>query len=121
MDKIIQQQNHFINFEPTNNFYLMEWIRKKIYKSNNLFDDETESDYKLSVLNNYYTNSGFKVIDQIYHGLLSYILYYNPDAFPILNIGSTFLVDILFKFDQMFFRNIIGKKFSFATLSILKK
>lgn len=124
IDKIYKSltiNGYFINFEPTNNNPILEWIRKKIYKSNDLFDEETESDYKLAILNQYYQKSGFTLSDQIYPGLLSYILYYNPDAFPMLNIGGTFWVKLLFNIDKLFFRNFIGKTFSFATLSLLKK
>ncbi|GFH91742.1 hypothetical protein IMSAGC002_03001 [Lachnospiraceae bacterium] len=59
---------------------------------------------------------------QQYHvGLLAYILYYNPDAFSILNIGNKKLVALLQKVDKIFYQNIIGQKLSFATFSILEK
>lgn len=112
---------YFINFEPTNDNSFLEWVRKKIYSSNDIFDDETESDYKLSLLNSYYCQAGFSIEDQIYPGLISYILYYNPDAFPFLNIGGSFFINLFFRFDKLFFRNKIGQKMSFATLSLLKK
>ena len=72
-------------------------------------------------LNALYLSGGFNIIDQFYPGLLSYILYYNPDAFSFLNIGNKLIVKALFTVDKYFFRNIIGRLFSFATLSILKK
>jgi SAM-dependent methyltransferase len=119
--KCLKKGGYFINFEPTNNNLFLELIREKVYKSNSIFDEETEGDYKLLDLNKFYKNAGFEIKDQIYPGLLSYILYYNPDAFPWLNIGGTKLVKLIFKMDKLFFRNFIGKKFSFATLSLLKK
>lgn len=112
---------YFICFEPTNNIFITRLIREKIYKSNSLFDSETEKDFSLISLNNSFKQAKFDVVDQIYPGLLSYILFYNPDAFPRLNIGGKFLVKALFNLDNFFFRNNIGKKLSFATLTLLRK
>ena len=112
---------YFINFEPTHNNNFYRYIRKKIYNKNKIFDSETERAFELNELNKMYANAGFEIIEQFFPGLISYILYYNPDAFPFLNIGSANLVKLLFNIDKLFIKNSIGKKFSFATLSILQK
>lgn len=111
----------FINFEPTQNLKLLKMIREYIYKRNKLFDDETEQAFDLHELNALFTRNGFEIVDQIYPGLLSYILYYNPDAFPFLNLGSERMVKALFNMDKLFIGNMIGRKFSFATLSLFRK
>lgn len=111
----------FINLEPTEGNRLFTYIRNLIYKTNDLFDAETERGFGLGELNAFYRSSGFDLVEQIYPGLSSYVLYYNPDAFPKLNTGPQWLVSMLFNLDKFFFRNSIGGFLSFATLSVLKK
>ena len=60
-------------------------------------------------------------VDEVYPGLLAYILYYNPDAFPALNIGGKFLVKGLFALDRLFWSGWIGRKLTFATMTIWKR
>lgn len=117
----LKKNGVFINFEPTQNFYLLKKIRQIIYSRNKLFDEETERAFDLSELNDAFLESGFKISKQYYPGLLSYTLFYNPDAFPLLNIGSPRLVENLFTLEKGLFTNWFGKTFSFATLSILTK
>lgn len=111
----------FINFEPTHNNFIFRKIRERIYKKNSFFDEQTERAFELNELNQIFLSNDFEIVDQIYPGLLSYILYYNPDAFPKLNLGSSLLVKALFSIDKLFFRNFGGKKFSFATLTLYRK
>lgn len=111
----------FISFEPTNNNCLIEKIRKVIYKNNSLFDAETESAFRLKELNEMFLKNNFKLIDQVYPGLLCYILYYNPDAFPYLNVGNPSIVGFLFNAEKRLYAHTIGRKLSFATLSLWKK
>lgn len=117
----LKQNGIFINLEPTQNFFVFKKVREIIYKRNPLFDEQTERAFDLVELNKAYQNSEFHTLKQFYPGLLSYILFYNPDAFPILNVGKPSLVDKIFNLEKLFFSNTIGKTFSFATLSILKK
>ncbi len=114
----LAEQGVFIVLEPTHDNIVFRKIRERIYNKNTLFDQETEKAFELKELNNLFLNNGYKLIDQIYPGLLSYILFYNPDAFPFLNIGGKTLVKLLFKMDSLFFRNYLGRKLSFATLSM---
>ena len=104
--------------EPTHDNFVFRKIRERIYNKNSLFDQETEQAFELKKLNSLFIDNGFKIKDQIYPGLLSYVLFYNPDAFPLLNIGKKGLVKFLFRLDSIFFRNYLGRKFSFATLSM---
>ncbi|WP_062053041.1 class I SAM-dependent methyltransferase [Aquimarina longa] len=108
----------FIVLEPTHNNIIFRKIRERIYNKNTLFDQETEKAFRLKELNDLFLDNGYNLVDQMYPGLLSYILFYNPDAFPFLNIGGKGLVKLFFKIDSFFFRNYIGKKLSFATLSM---
>lgn len=111
----------FINFEPTNNSKIIAKIREIIYKKNHLFDERTEHDFKLNDLNRFYRDAGMRVVEQFYPGLLAYVLYYNPDAFPKLNLGGKKTVETVFRFEHKLYKNFIGKKFSFCTFSILTK
>jgi SAM-dependent methyltransferase len=111
----------FINLEPTQNNAIFRAVRNHIYRRNNLFDAETERAFDLDELNDLFQRNGFELEDQIYPGLLSYVLYYNPDAFPKLNVGSERLVRLLAGVDRLFFRNWVGRTFSFATLSMWRK
>ena len=49
------------------------------------------------------------------------MLYYNPDAFGWLNRGGAGLVRACFLMDRPFMRGHIGRKLSFATLSLWRK
>jgi SAM-dependent methyltransferase len=118
--RAIKENGIFINFEPTNNFYFIGKIRNIIYRYNSFFDYQTEKGFNLSYLNSAYKKSGFSILKQIYTGLLSYIMFYNPDAFPWLDLGGKTLVKSFFNLDKLFIKNKIGKLFSFATLTALK-
>lgn len=111
----------FICLEPTHNNIFFKLIRNFIYRKNSLFDEDTEEAFDLKTLNQSFENNHFRISNQIYPGLLSYILYYNPDAFPLLNLGGRSLVKLLFNIDRLFFTNSVGKFFSFATLTNLTK
>jgi SAM-dependent methyltransferase len=111
------KNGHLIYFEPTHNNFLFKKIRERIYRKNPFFDDDTERAFELKQINQIFLNHKFKIIDQIYPGLLSY----NPDAFPFFNKGGEGLLKALFGFDKLFFRNFIGKKLSFATITLLQK
>lgn len=117
----LKEGGYFIALEPTQNNIFFKIIRDKIYSKNDLFDSETEKAYDLKTLNNHFEKNGFEIEKQIYPGLLGYILYYNPDAFPVLNKGSERLVNMVFALENFFYTNFIGKFFSFATMSLLKK
>jgi SAM-dependent methyltransferase len=120
MRSAIKDTGIFINFEPTHSCALTRCVRNRIYKRNSLFDADTERGFTLRELNGLYHDADFRIADQLYPGLLAYVLYYNPDAFPILNVGGSLLVKSLFGLDRAFFRTRTGRLMSFATLSILK-
>lgn len=111
----------FINFEPTYNCSAVWLVRKLIYRINHLFDENTERAFSFKELNAMYKKAGFKVKRQLYPGLLGYALWFNPDAFPLLNIGTEKTIRGLFKKEKKLYSNWFGKKFSFCTLSILGK
>jgi SAM-dependent methyltransferase len=111
----------FVNYEPTQNNFIFRAVRNYIYKKNDLFDAETERAFDLEPFNDMFRAAGLKIVDQIYPGLLAFILYYNPDAFPFLNVGGKGLVRFIFGIDKLFFRNVIGRKLSFATITLLRK
>ena len=112
---------YMINLEPTQNNPLYRWARNRIYRENELFDDETEQAFDLPELNALYRDAGLEIRDQMYPGLLAYIMYYNPDAFPALNIGSSKSVRTLFTLEKSFYRSWPARIFSFATLTLLQK
>lgn len=119
--RALKSGGYLINFEPTHNNWIFRKIRENIYHQNNFFDQETEQGFELDELNAVFKNSGFKLIDQVYLGILAYILYYNPDAFPKLNLGGGGIVKTLFNLEKNFYRGYLARKFSFATLTLWKK
>jgi len=117
----LSKEGYMIIFEPTQNNFLLRFIRDKIYRKNEIFDSDTEKAFDLCALNESFRKNKLKIEKQIYPGLLGYILYYNPDAFPLLNIGGRLFVEIIFNVDKYFYRNFIGKCWSFATMTLLKR
>jgi SAM-dependent methyltransferase len=117
----LNDDGYFIYFEPTHNNILFKKIRERIYRKNAFFDNDTERAFELDQINDTFERHNYNLIDQIYPGLLSYVLYYNPDAFPLFNIGGKWLVRLIFNIDRLFFRNFIGRKLSFATMSLYQK
>jgi len=117
----LRPKGYFLSFEPTQHNWLARRIRRRIYEKNDLFDEDTEQGFEYRDLDRYFRASGYEKVDEVSPGLLAYVLYYNPDAFPALNIGGKFLVKLIFAVDRMFWRNAIGRKLSFATIGLWKK
>lgn len=118
LGKSLRVGGYFLSFEPTHNNWFARRIRQIIYKSNILFDADTEQGFEYRDLDRYFKSAGYRKVDEVYPGLLAYVFYYNPDAFPVLNVGRTFLVKSLFAIDSLFWDNLIGRKLSFATMSL---
>jgi len=116
--KSLAENGFCINFEPTSNCFINREIRSFIYGKNSFFDEENESGFELEDYNRLFEQTGFRLKKQIYPGLLAYILWYNPDAFPFLNIGGPGLVRTLFSLEKHLYKRFIGKKLSFCTLSL---
>jgi SAM-dependent methyltransferase len=110
-----------INFEPTHGNALFKRAREFIYRRNTLFDARTERAFAVPELVAMFERAGLERLDLFHPGLLSYVLYYNPDAFPALNLGGARLVRLTFALDRVFVRNAIGRILSFATLSLWRK
>lgn len=118
LSKNLRKNGFFISFEPTHNIFITRAIRNRIYQANRIFDPDSEQGYEYQNLQEYFTSAGFVKVDELYPGLLAYVLYYNPDAFPFLNIGSKALVDWVFWIDRFFWSNAVGRSLSFATLTL---
>lgn len=112
---------YFLNFEPTQNCWATRVVRNRIYKRNALFDEQTEQGFDLENLNCIFSNAGFEKVRQVYPGLLAYILYYNPDAFPAFNLGGASFVRSAFCIDKLLWRTWLAKKLSFATITLWRK
>lgn len=119
--KCLRPGGYFLSFEPTHHNFLSRHIRQRIYDSNDLFDEDTEQGFEYSDLDRFFKNAGYEKVDEVYPGLLAYILYYNPDAFPALNIAGKSLVKSIFTFDRLIWGNFIGRKLSFATMSLWRR
>lgn len=119
--KSLRKNGIFINLEPTHNNMFFKYIRESVYKKNSLFEENTERGFSLFEYNQMILNAGFGIKKQFFPGLLGYVLYYNPDAFPFLNIGTSLIAKLLSKFDWFLGTTWIGRKFSFATWSIAFK
>lgn len=110
-----------ISLEPTDNNGLTALIRSVIYKKNHIFDEQTERAFSLKELRKIYHDAGLMVYRQYYPGLFGYVLYYNPDAFPALNIGNKRMVRTVFHAEKYFYDSFLGRLFSFCTFTVLKK
>ncbi|QEM69136.1 class I SAM-dependent methyltransferase [Geobacter sp. FeAm09] len=111
----------FLNLEPTHNNRLWRAVREKIYKDNAIFEENSERAFTLQEYNTCLTANNFRILDQFYPGLLGYVLYYNPDAFPALNIGPPGLARMLAGLDLRLGTGAFGRIFSFATWTIAEK
>ena len=121
LKKSLRPGGYFLSFEPTHNNWLTRRVRKQIYKSNDLFDNDTEQGFEYRDLDGLFRNTGYTKVDEVYPGLSAYVLYYNPDAFPWLNVGGAFFVKMLFFFDKMLWSRWLGRKLSFATISLWRR
>ena len=108
----------FINFEPTHGNTITQKVRERIYKKNELFDEETERAFSVKEWRHMFEQVGLEGHCVLFPGLLSYVLYYKPDAFPILNDGSLWLVNATFALDRIFFGTILGQWLSFASFGV---
>ena len=111
----------FVNFEPTHNNVLLRKVREFIYKRNSLFDDDTEHGFTTSELNSLMGKYNLTPSFQFYPGLLAYILWYNPDAFPLLNFGTTKATQKLIGLEKKLWTSSFARSFSFATFSCYQK
>lgn len=112
---------YFISLEPTDGNPVLAGVRRWIYRRNKLFDEETERSFPMAEYRAMFDSAGLHLVDDFYPGLLAYVLYYNPDAFPLLNIGGPGLVRALWTLERPFRRGAFGRVFSFATLSLWRK
>jgi SAM-dependent methyltransferase len=110
-----------ISFEPTFGNPLTRKVRERIYARNSLFDATTERSFAVEELLRMFDEAGLEPVDILFPGLLSYVLYYNPDAFPRLNVGGPRMVRLTFALDRLLFRSTLGRWLSFATLSIWRR
>lgn len=117
----IRPGGYFINLEPTSGNWLFKTVRELIYNRNSLFDAQTERGSGIDELFGMFERAGLSRADVTYPGLLAYILYYNPDAFPFLNIGGARTVKTIYGIDRLFTRTSVGRALSFATLSLWRK
>lgn len=108
----------FINFEPTHGNPLTRRIRERIYAKNELFDEQTERAFAVEELLGFFRSAGLDHVNTIWPGLLAYVLYYNPDAFPALNRGSVKTLERLWSLERPFVATRLARAVSFATLTI---
>lgn len=111
----------FINFEPTHGNPISKLVRQYIYKKNAIFDDDTERDFSVKELESFFKEAGLTSQFKFYPGLLAYILYYNPYAFPLLNKGSEKTVEKIFNLEKVFYETFVGRCLSFCTLTVWRK
>jgi SAM-dependent methyltransferase len=111
----------FLNLEPTHNNVLWQTVRTKIYSENAIFEENSERAFTLKEYSDCLASNGFAVEDQFYPGLLGYVLYYNPDAFPMLNVGPPAMAKALAWLDLRLGTGSIGKYLSFCTWTIARR
>jgi SAM-dependent methyltransferase len=111
----------FLSLEPTHGNPVFKRIREHIYKRNALFDETTERAFSVPELFGLFEAAGLDLVDAVHPGPMSYVLYYNPDAFPALNRGGQGVVRALYALDRCLARTRPGRALSFATLSLWRK
>lgn len=111
----------FISLEPTAGNPLFARVREAIYRRNPLFDAETERGFGMAELTGLFERAGLVCEDICHPGLLAYVLYYNPDAFPRLNRGGPGLVRAIYALERPFLRTSLARWLAFATLSVWRK
>ncbi len=121
ISKSIKKGGYVINFEPTFELKFIESIRSRIYKSNNFFDENTEKDFNLIELNNKFKKNNLKLVSNVRVGYLAYILFYNPDAFPLISFLPKIFVKFFFFIDRIISNIKFLNKCSFATISLYRK
>ncbi|HTN63504.1 MAG TPA: class I SAM-dependent methyltransferase [Devosia sp.] len=112
---------YFIAFEPTHANPVYKRVRDRIYAKSDFFDDETERAFHVKELWSFFADAGLVHERDLNFGLSAYTLYYNPDAFPLLNKGPEWIVKALWGVDRLFAHNAVGRFFSFATLTLWRK
>lgn len=117
----LKSGGYFINLEPTNGNPFFRVVREGIYKRNPIFDSETERAFSVKELNGFFLNNGFEIAIQMYPGLLSFVLYGNPYAFPKLNLGGERTVKFITAMEKWAWGIGITKIFSFLTATLYKK
>lgn len=111
----------FINFEPTHNNFIYKKIREWVYERNAIFDEGTEHDFSTQELESFFVDAGLKNIYWHNAGLAAYTLFYNPYAFPWLNLGGEGFVRFMYSLDELVSDSFLGRKLSFATMSAWHK
>jgi SAM-dependent methyltransferase len=121
LGKALRPGGYFLSWEPTHGNRLFKAVREGIYRRNAIFEPTTERAFGVGELFAMFEQAGFRLIDALYPGLLAYVLYYNPDAFPRLNVGTPRLVRWLWKLERPFMRTWLARKLSFATLTLWQR
>lgn len=121
MSQALKDNGILINYEPTHNNFIYRKIRERIYNKNKLFDETTEKGFSTNELNSLMLSANLIPRTQLYPGLLAYVLWYNPDAFPMLNRGSAMFVKSILALERKLYSTGFARYFSFTTLGCYQK
>lgn len=121
LSKGLKPGGYFINFEPTEGNAIIKLIRQVIYKKNTVFDQETERAFSVNELKNMFQSATLSLHYEMHPGLLGYVLYYNPYAFPALNLGTKNTVHSIYKLENRLYDKNLTRYVSFCYLSVWKK
>lgn len=114
----LKPEGYFVNLEPVHNNLLWKKIRESVYTKNGLFDERSEEGFTTRELEMMAVQAGLSPAAQTFPGLLSYILWYNPDAFPWLNHGPLWIAKKLINLESVVWQTGFARYFSFADLSV---
>lgn len=121
LGRALRPGGYFLSWEPTHGNRLFKAVREAVYRRNAIFEPTTERAFATRELFSIFERAGFRLVDALHPGLLGYVLYYNPDAFPRLNLGTPRLVRGLWRLERPFMRSWLARKLSFATLSLWQR
>lgn len=121
LSRALRSGGYFLSWEPTHGNALFKAVRQSIYKRNPVFEATTERAFGTRELLSIFEQAGLRLIDVMYPGLAGYVLYYNPDAFPRLNVGTPRMVQGLWRIERPLMRTALARSLSFATLSLWQR
>ncbi len=110
--KSLKKGGYFLVSEPCNDFWLVRFIREKMYKKSKSFDDN-EHPFISIELASLMKIEGFKILKTRFFGYFAYMLAGFPDILPVLKYVpfNVYIVKALIFLDEVISRIPVLKRF----------